>query len=204
MEIYYDLGEIAEAYEFRTKRGAIRKAVTGWLASEIRSGRVEGAYLLFMYRKDDNFCKWVVPAGTLKQWEMYKVKEPVFHWKSQPAWWTVEKVAHQKEKVFQGLYRIDADPVRRRQYELYQKSPEWKATRERRKRMDNFTCQKCGAHELLQVHHLTYEHLGNELMEDLITLCRDCHHKEHFGDNSRKRSQIRRNDGQYLLFTEDI
>ena len=70
MEIYYDLGEIAEAYEFRTKRGAIRKAVTGWLASEIRSGRVEGAYLLFMYRKDDNFCKWVVPAGTLKQWEM--------------------------------------------------------------------------------------------------------------------------------------
>ncbi len=57
MEIYYDLGEIAEAYEFRTKRGAIRKAVTGWLASEIRSGRVEGAYLLFMYRKDDNFCK---------------------------------------------------------------------------------------------------------------------------------------------------
>ncbi len=180
IEIYYDLGEIAEAYKFLTKRGIVRKAPLSYLASECRQGRIEGAFLLFMYRKDDVFCKWVIPARSLEQWEIYKVKEPVFHWKSQPAWWTVEKVAHQKEKVFAGDYKIDSDIRQRKQYELYKQSPEWKATRERRKSMDNYKCQKCGSQEHLEVHHLTYEHMGNEPMEDLITLCHACHYNEHF------------------------
>ena len=135
-----------------------------------------------MYRKDDVFCKWVIPASSLKQWEAYRVREPVFHWKSQPVWWIVEKVAHQREIMFEGDYSTDSDIKHRRHYKLYKESPEWKATRERRKRMDNYQCRKCGARSMLEVHHLTYEHLGNEPMEDLITLCHDCHYREHFGE----------------------
>jgi len=45
----------------------------------------------------------------------------------------------------------------------------------------NDTCQYCGATASLQVHHLTYEHHGNEMeyLDDLVVLCRDCHKKEH-------------------------
>ncbi|WP_416212660.1 HNH endonuclease [Nostoc sp. DedQUE04] len=37
------------------------------------------------------------------------------------------------------------------------------------------------ATESLQVHHLTYENHGkeHEHLEDLITLCDDCHKKQH-------------------------
>lgn len=41
---------------------------------------------------------------------------------------------------------------------------------------DNHKCQTCLSVEDLEVHHKTYERLGDELPEDLITLCRECHH----------------------------
>lgn len=47
---------------------------------------------------------------------------------------------------------------------------------------DNFACQKCGATTNLNVHHLSYEKgkLAWEYPnENLITLCQDCHEKEH-------------------------
>lgn len=37
-------------------------------------------------------------------------------------------------------------------------------------------CQKCGAKKNLDVHHLTYEHLGAEWEADLILVCRTCHY----------------------------
>lgn len=47
---------------------------------------------------------------------------------------------------------------------------------------DNYTCQKCGAQSHLNVHHLSYEKgkLAWEYPnEQLITLCEQCHAKEH-------------------------
>jgi hypothetical protein len=35
----------------------------------------------------------------------------------------------------------------------------------------------------LHVHHLTYERLGKELIEDVQIICRKCHHKEHGRDD---------------------
>ena len=44
-------------------------------------------------------------------------------------------------------------------------------------------CEKCGFIAYrpyqLELHHLTYERLGNESLEDLILLCRRCHQQEH-------------------------
>lgn len=61
-----------------------------------------------------------------------------------------------------------------------QKSKKWQRKRRQRLELDNYTCQnrKCGSHENLTVHHLTYERLYNERMEDLQTLCRPCHEDE--------------------------
>jgi hypothetical protein len=60
-------------------------------------------------------------------------------------------------------------------YSEYLKSQEWQEKRKKALRFASFRCQLCNSPERLNVHHRTYEHLGQELMGDLITLCNDCH-----------------------------
>lgn len=68
----------------------------------------------------------------------------------------------------------------REEYMAYMKSPEWKAIRAERLKLDDSTCQHCGAcYVPLQIHHITYKRLGEERLEDLISLCETCHKKEH-------------------------
>jgi len=40
-------------------------------------------------------------------------------------------------------------------------------------------CEKCGSEKNLCVHHLTYENVGDEKMEDLMVLCLKCHKEIH-------------------------
>ena len=41
-------------------------------------------------------------------------------------------------------------------------------------------CEHCGRTMRLELHHTTYANAyGNELPEDLMALCRDCHAAEH-------------------------
>lgn len=68
-------------------------------------------------------------------------------------------------------------------YDVYITSPEWKVRARQIRKRDGYTCQDCGATDVpLDVHHLTYEHLGHERDEDLITLCRECHDAQHNED----------------------
>lgn len=56
----------------------------------------------------------------------------------------------------------------------------WQGKREYVLRRDNYTCQRCHQYGgKLQVHHKTYKRHGNERVEDLITLCEQCHHEIH-------------------------
>ena len=61
-------------------------------------------------------------------------------------------------------------------YYAYLRSDEWHLKRERRALMDG-KCVICGKTDGLNVHHLTYERVPNELPSDLVTLCRH-HHLE--------------------------
>jgi 5-methylcytosine-specific restriction endonuclease McrA len=49
---------------------------------------------------------------------------------------------------------------------------------------DRFRCTRCPSEDNLAVHHLTYERLGSEHPDDLITLCRTCHKLDHGRDPS--------------------
>ena len=64
-------------------------------------------------------------------------------------------------------------------YERYMQSAEWAAKRAERLEIDGHRCRTCGhtgEQWGLQVHHVTYERLGDEDVEkDLITLCASCH-----------------------------
>lgn len=67
-------------------------------------------------------------------------------------------------------------------YQRYLASPEWRAKRRQRLGIDSFKCARCESDEQLEVHHLTYDRLGSERMDDLLTLCRICHKKDHGRD----------------------
>lgn len=67
------------------------------------------------------------------------------------------------------------------QYKEYLRSEHWQKIRgdiyEARKR-----CEFCGGKKWLNIHHLSYERLGNELPTDLVVLCKLCHFSFHNGN----------------------
>lgn len=66
-------------------------------------------------------------------------------------------------------------------YGEYLQSEHWKKVRNIALRHAHFRCQLCNVSGQLHVHHRSYVHRGEEqyYMEDVITLCRDCHAKHH-------------------------
>jgi len=62
------------------------------------------------------------------------------------------------------------------QYRQYLKSAKWSNIRSDMLRYAKHQCQKCGAKNcILQVHHIDYENLYDEMPEDLEVLCKSCH-----------------------------
>lgn len=67
----------------------------------------------------------------------------------------------------------------RARYADYLKTPHWLTLRAAKLKKAGFRCQLCNGRQKLEVHHRTYEALGNESLEDLIVLCRSCHGRFH-------------------------
>jgi len=67
-------------------------------------------------------------------------------------------------------------------YSEYLQTPEWKdrwrLVMERAKGM----CEGCGKSQARQVHHLTYEHAGDEFLWELRAVCHPCHARVHEKD----------------------
>ena len=64
-------------------------------------------------------------------------------------------------------------------YNAYLLTPEWKRKRDLVMRRANRVCEGCGINSAIQVHHLTYEHVGNELLFELVAICHECHQIVH-------------------------
>lgn len=63
-------------------------------------------------------------------------------------------------------------------YNQYLQSPEWKSKRELVLARDR-VCAGCGERRSDHVHHLTYDHVGNEFLWELVGVCVCCHQKAH-------------------------
>ena len=61
----------------------------------------------------------------------------------------------------------------------YMLSAEWYELRTLVFIRDDHTCQSCGSKTSLNCHHIMYDRLGAENLEDLITLCKSCHQYQH-------------------------
>lgn len=67
-------------------------------------------------------------------------------------------------------------------YQEYLKTEEWRRRADDARKRAGHRCQLCNSKGLLHVHHRTYEHIFDELPEDLICLCASCHAKHHNKD----------------------
>lgn len=65
------------------------------------------------------------------------------------------------------------------EYVAYINSIAWKQKREEAFAHHGRKCSKCPMETNLHVHHITYDNLFNEKMDDLSILCKTCHQKEH-------------------------
>ncbi len=61
------------------------------------------------------------------------------------------------------------------QYLQYLASEDWQRKRKAVLRRAGYRCERCRKAKPLDIHHLTYARFGNEDLEDLRALCRDCH-----------------------------
>lgn len=63
----------------------------------------------------------------------------------------------------------------------YTWAKDWRELRNKILKRDNYKCQKCNKMEKLEIHHIIHYELCKEHKDsNLITLCRNCHRKEHF------------------------
>lgn len=73
--------------------------------------------------------------------------------------------------------------VRRELYRQYVNSAAWRARRAQELAKAGHRCQVCGhqggAGIALQVHHLSYDRLGQETARDIVVLCKLCHECKH-------------------------
>jgi len=70
--------------------------------------------------------------------------------------------------------------LRLKQPRLKLAKEEYEMMRERGLRRDSWRCQECGSMQNLHIHHMKRRsQLGGDTMDNLITLCADCHGKCH-------------------------
>lgn len=86
----------------------------------------------------------------------------------------LEKSKRKKKKGTAYIKEKDKDF-----YLQYIKSKEWREFRQIALKHYNYCCAACNAKENLEVHHIHYETLGNESVEDVQILCENCHKKLH-------------------------
>jgi len=64
-------------------------------------------------------------------------------------------------------------------YKDYLNSQEWKNKRLLVLKRDNFSCCRCGQ-QATEVHHNEYKNVGDEHLDDLASLCKECHDVIHW------------------------
>ena len=157
--IYYSIQDIAEAYDIQRDK----------LKRQIKNGKLKS----LKQQVTKNTFQYIIPADELYKLEEFKKHEPKFNPKSQP----------------NGYLYIASRDLRKKEhnpyveYQEYLQSKEWQIVRRKRLQIDGYRCQMCGTGKNLQVHHISYEHLGQEKeIDDLVTLCKECHQKVHEED----------------------
>lgn len=93
-----------------------------------------------------------------------------------------EKYEEQRRAQWQSHYQEEQEEYRRSFNELYNSylnSLEWGGRRALVLRRAQDVCEGCLRRPAVMVHHLTYAHVGDELLFELRAICATCHEKCH-------------------------
>ena len=81
-----------------------------------------------------------------------------------------------------------------KEYRAYLKSDIWKGKRQLVLDTKGSECENCGENALgnLQIHHVTYDRIYHEHIDDFEVLCGTCHNDHHIweSNNRKKRAAI--------------
>lgn len=92
----------------------------------------------------------------------------------------VEREAKRAADIAQHQQQRDADQAEfDAWYEQYLGSQQWRERRAKVIRRANGICEGCLEARAVVVHHTTYQHVGNELLFELVALCHPCHERAH-------------------------
>lgn len=112
--------------------------------------------------------------------------------------WCLE-IGDENNELREIISQNNGETSKYAKYVEYLKSVEWKNKREKVLVRDNNLCQECKNKSAEEVHHKTYDNLYDEPLEDLISLCRECHTEIHrvlnLVEMKKIRSQIDMNKG---------
>ena len=147
------------------------------LTSMCRTNEI-GAMRIRDERYKNSPGRWLIPDCALWKLEAYKTGEPTYKEEHQPSEYLTWKNRADEEKRMGELVG---------DYKAYLRSPEWQEVRRRALLRDGEVCQMCGTGINLRVHHVNYEHVGTEQeLDDVVTLCEECHSKVHVKDYVRR------------------
>lgn len=147
-----------------------------------------------MHRKQCTSCGWIGGGSGLKVTpELPAFNEELFQqWESRQK----QMGTNYSDYVYKKQEIFDRNKTQKvgdfwDKYNTYLKSEEWQKKRKLVLLRDRFLCQSCYVTPATDVHHLTYDFVGNEPLFSLISLCRGCHDKIHamqklsFDENKR-------------------
>lgn len=137
-----------------------REHVIGWAQVKCRGGRtIQFWHVCFE-------CHEIIEGPIRKSRVPNRDMIPLWSFKTWCDWRGVDQSEAKRTQQWRANYKD------------YLRSHEWAAKRRERFDMDNGICCECGA-PADHVHHVTYERLGDERMQDLLSVCRPCHSKIH-------------------------
>lgn len=113
-------------------------------------------------------CGWTSPAVPFASYPGNPTTLPEMDRKRTAAWY------EQRRQRYEGLV-ADRQAVWRTRYAQYLQSAEWQARRTAVMTRAKSWCEGCRAAQATEVHHLTYVRAGQELLFDLVAVCRTCH-----------------------------
>ena len=83
-------------------------------------------------------------------------------------------------------FNFPEQPTGKVNYHDWMNSDGWRKKRNKKLKEAGYKCELCGSAKNLRVHHITYENLGHEPMDDLLAVCDNCHKKLHKEDLIKK------------------
>ena len=92
---------------------------------------------------------------------------------------------------------------REQRYLAYLQSDRWALQRAAALARAKYRCSTCGSVIDLEVHHLTYDRLGDELPQDLTVLCETCHTRLHRRESAERLHNARLDGWARKVYGDD-